>query len=404
MAFTEYRILRFSEHGPEYLSFDGQALHPAPEPREASRVPVLALLPDSLLFYHLPRALPTGSERERRAAVMLQMDHVFPHIKKPRQDEAAKPSKKGADDTQTEGAAAHAAPVQERGTVKTPEGALVGYFTHPALAAFWREHKELLSRASVVTSPFFLALTAAEAKGHKDWAYVSHAANGPHMLVAKSILAYVRGSEDKLTERAREALRENEHADGDLPLLHLESVLAAIDQAGVKPVKLRLPLTSFDESEDADPRTWARVLVAIGLVGLFFCAGQFMRWRAQAANANIWESAVSSAYGEVLGADPGADPYGKLLFRLDQLKGSQTRGVPIMRLLGLLTEASPPGFLVENISISGDTGSLRARIATYNDLDAMLSRLSESPSFSFTLEQASNTPEGVLANLKVTLR
>jgi type II secretory pathway component PulL len=117
-----------------------------------------------------------------------------------------------------------------------------------------------------------------------------------------------------------------------------------------------------------------------------------------------YETKIENLYESVLGEDPGKDPLGTLLYRLEQRRGGGQSGIDVMGLLAVLSEEAPPGFTVESLSYNGDSGGIRALTDSFDKLDAMLERLRANDEYEFTLEQATNTEDGVLMSLNFTLK
>ena len=113
---------------------------------------------------------------------------------------------------------------------------------------------------------------------------------------------------------------------------------------------------------------------------------------------------MRAEYKSALGSNLGTDPYGQLLFKLEQLKGSKLRGLDLIVLLRELSKAAPPDFRVDSVSVNNNSGNIRATVQDYNQLEAMLGALSAESGFTFTLEQATNTEEGIAIDIKVEQR
>ena len=300
MPKQSFYVLTFQDSQPEWGFFDGTGITPASRPDTASKVPVLALVPDSHFFFFLPKG---GAENDRnlKAAAKLQMQHLFPAV----------------------------APDQENGTVKT-NGSMLGFYSHPGFMAFWEAHEALLERVTVVTTPFFLAWSVAQAKKLPQWQWGRN--GSPRALFAHGELHYFLGDDAELAMRSA-ALE----LDAPPAPLELTTALADLETEQVRMSRLRLPLRRISSAQVGDPRAWIRAFVLIGLVGLLFGVGSMERWLGQAQHATQWKAAVAAQYARALGSDLGADPFGKLLFRLDQLKGTQVTGIDMRELLALLT-------------------------------------------------------------------
>ncbi len=153
-----------------------------------------------------------------------------------------------------------------------------------------------------------------------------------------------------------------------------------------------------------DPGRWGRAFLAITIAGLFFCVGEVGRYLRLQQELGAWDASINNAYTQALGADIGNDPYGRLLGRRDQLKGTKTQGLPLLELLETLSRASPQGFNIENLNLTGLSGSIRARIGTFNQLETMLATLQQEKIFAFTLDQAVNSTKDILITLRVEFK
>ncbi len=53
---------------------------------------------------------------------------------------------------------------------------------------------------------------------------------------------------------------------------------------------------------------------------MLFISGQYHRWQQSQVQADEWRNKLKETYVSALGPNPGSDPYGKILYKLDQLK------------------------------------------------------------------------------------
>lgn len=362
-------LLTFEEDRAVWKLFDGQSLAACEPPGAKADAPVAALIPDKFFFFFLPKAGGGKWEKGKREAVRLQMRYSFP------------PPVAGG----------------EQGVFKGPVGAMLGYFGHPDLKSFWETHREGLEQANVVTTPFLLAWTAAHMEKLEAWEWCFN--GGPCGLFAEDTLHYFAGSATELQARKSAFGLEQEPV-----ALALDGVLASLINHGIKWPKLGIPLQHVGSVGEGAPRKWALIFLAISLVGLLACFGEFMRWHAVSTRADQWEQALADQYSRVLGENPGSDPYGMLLYKLEQFKGSKTRGLDVLGLLEVMSRGAVEGFYVDSLNVSGDAGSVRARIANYAQLEQMLKNLNEDGRFAFTLEEAVNAEGGIDVTLKVELR
>ena len=286
---------------------------------------------------------------------------------------------------------------REHGVFKGSAGGMLGYYGHPDLKSFWETHREVLEQASVVTTLFLLAWTAAHLDGLQGWSWRPN--QGPCGLFFRDTLHYFTGDTAEL--QARESALEFEQ---EPIVLELEGVLATLVKRGVKWPKLGIPVQHVGSVEEGAPRKWVLIFLVISLVGLLACFGEFWRWHAVSSQEAQWEKALAGQYARVLGDDPGADPYGMLLYKLEQFKGSKAQGLDVLALLEVMSRGAVEGFSVDTLNVSGDAGTVRASIATYAQLEEMLKNLNADPRFAFTLEEAVNVESGIDVTLKVELR
>ncbi len=368
MASNAFYLVHFSGNKAEWGLFDGAELVPAEPPRSKSAAPVLALIPDRFFFFYRPKEVAAKSEKAIRAAIRMQMQYNFP------------------------------APVDEQaiGVFKTPAGEMLGYVCHNRLVEFWAEHKELFERANVVSTPFILAWCAARAEGLEAWLWKEN--GGPRVLYAGETLHYAAPSGEELQQRLQELAPDTEPEE-----LGWLRIISSLAQHNIKLAKLRIPLTQFGEEADVDPRRWAQVFVAVALIGLLFCAGELQRLLASQKRAEQWRTAVHEQLASVLGPDYGSDPYGKLLFRIDQLQGSQSQGLDVLDMLALISRAAPEDFKIASMTFNDTSGHFRAKLQDYAQLEQMMQKLQEQERYAFTLDQASNVSDGVQVVLRVEI-
>lgn len=369
MISKRFLLVRFKDDAPVWDEFDGQWLKPVSPPGSRSRLPILALLPDKFFFFYQPEGLNMRSERQLRAATLLQMGQLFP--------------------VQTEG--------QERGVMRPGgDGPVLGYVSHPGLTEFLKRWRPLLDKASVVATPFILAWHAAAAAKLTAWTWRDD--SGPTALFAHHRLFYLSGNGDDL--KARQDVLDLTHPP---KLLTLEGVLADVSASRSSLARLRLPLNLYAESE-ADSKPLVKALAVASLAGLLFCAGQYLRWSDIEAEARAVQGSLAAQYRQALGDKAGSDPYGQLLFRLSQAKGSQNKGVDVLELMETMSRAAAGALRVETFSITPEAGGVRGKIENYNQLEAFMKALGEQNSrYSFTLEQATTVNDGVQFSLRVGL-
>lgn len=341
---------------------------PASAPDPGSKQPILALVPDRYFFFFQPRGLAAGSEKKMKTAARLQVKHFFPE-----------PS-----------------PEQEFGLLSMGNSSILAYFGHPSLNEFWVKNGPLLTRANAVTTPFTLAYSVAKARKIEAWTW--QADSGPSALFAKGTLYWIQGNGDELENRVFRLGLEQAPVGLDLD----EAVKGLVD-SGLKWSKLRLPLKHLG-AQDTGSKKLVKAFVIITLAGVLFCLGQIARYVGVKSQVNKWDRATTQLYAQALGPDPGPDPYGQLLFKMDQIEGTQSSGVDVLGLLETLSRSAPPGFRVESLVVNQDSGTIQGQISDYNSLENFLEALADNGRFEFTLEQATNVSSGVSLSLRVQFK
>lgn len=362
---VRYHVVRFVNDRPVWEIFDGERLQPSQESRSRRSLPVLVFLPDHFFFFFLPDALQhQGAGRQRLAAARLQMEHMFPV------------SSNGHSDS---------------GVLAIGRDQWLGYYRHPALASFVERHKRILGRANAVTTPFFLAWNAASAAGVHEWAW-HNPWEATRALASGHGLDYFQGGDREWT------LRLERHAGKTVKQWLLPELLAAAPQVGWS--KLRLPMPALN-GEGADQKRLFRLGALVAALAVLFWLGQGLRLADQKRQVAQWEQATADMYGQLLAPPLGPDPYGRLLFRLNQLRAPVSEGLDALELLGLLSSAAPAGFRVESLALGANTGTIRAKLGDYEQLEALLKALEGHQRFDFSLDQATSADNEIFVTLRV---
>ncbi|MBG0775566.1 MAG: hypothetical protein H0S85_03935 [Desulfovibrionaceae bacterium] len=355
MNSNRFYLVRFPEGGPSWEFFDGLTVSECPPPPAGSKATVVALVPDGLLYFYQPKGLTAKGERSQRAAVRLQMQHFLP------------PAGDG----------------QEIAAFRGPSGKVLGLITRPGLRDFMEEHGDVFRRATLVTSAFLLAWSAAEARGVGAWTWGN--GSGPRALFAGGDLHYFTGGDEELAERVQAANLDESPAD-----LSWTDVLAALAQHKTRLGRLALPIGSLGGGAGLDASKARRLALVLGLVGLMFCFGEAARWWGARGELQVWRTALRQEYAKVLSDPNVADPYGKLLFRLDQMQNNAVEGVDVLALLTALSRHAPDGFMVKSLSLGTRNGRIEATAPDYAAVETMVAALAGVGGFTFTLDSASN--------------
>ncbi|WP_319763673.1 hypothetical protein [Maridesulfovibrio sp.] len=365
MAFKKIvYILSFKGNEHQWMMFDGKNLTDSEGPAEKNRHPVVALLPDPLFFFFKPRGVI--KPRHAKSATMMQMSYSFP--------------------------------VQEEEfRVLRPSGvAVLGYTRHDLLNRFLDRHREVLAKATVLTSEFVVCWRAAVAEGLSVWSWKGQ---GVRILAGGDDLTYFRGSDTEFTNRLNRL-----GLDGEPEQIGLEKACLVLTKKKVRWARLTLVggiRAGADKSITIDYKPYAVAAVLISILGLFFIAGQFHRMQHAQEQATLWRGKLKEVYVSALGPNHGSDPYGKILYKLDQLKsGGSSGGIDVLGLLAVLSESAPVGIEIEGFSLGADSGNIRGKVGSYAELDAMMEKLTANSEFNFVLEQANNIDGGIGISLR----
>lgn len=358
-------ILSFKGNEHQWMMFDGSSLSESDGPAEKNRHPVVALLPDPLFFFFKPRG--AIKSRHAKSATMMQMNYSFPVQE------------------------------QEFGVLRPSGTAVLGYAQHDLLGQFLDRHREVLENATVLTTEFTVCWRASVAEGLSVWSWKGQ---GTRILACGDELTYFRGGEDEFRSRF-----ERLGLDGDPELMTLAKACEIFAKKKVRWSRLNLVTGSrskSDKSVTIDYKPYAVAAVLVSLIGLFFLAGQFHRWQQSQQQAEEWRGKLKEVYVSALGPNPGSDPYGKILYKLDQLKsgGGDGGGIDVLGLLAVISDSAPVGIVVEGFSLGTDSGNVRGRVSSYEELDAMMEKLAANTQFNFVLEQANNIEGGISISLR----
>ena len=216
----------------------------------------------------------------------------------------------------------------------------------------------------------------------------------------RDALTYFRGTEDEFKSRF-----DRLGLDGNAENIDLESACRVLAEKKIRWARINLTTgkkTATDKSVLIDYKPFMVAAVLVTIIGLLFISGQYRRWQISKDKAHEWREKLREVYVTALGPNPGSDPYGKILYKLDQLKngGNQGNGVDVLGLLAVLSESAPVGIEIEGINLGADSGNIRAKVASYEEIDSMMEKLAASTTFNFVLEQANNIEGGVSISLR----
>ncbi len=364
-ALKHIYILSFTGQEHRWMLFDGTKLSESEGPGPKNKYPVVALLPDPLFFFFKPKGVTKS--RHAKSATLMQMNYSFPE--------------------------------QSTGfrVLRPSGGAVLGYTSHDLLHRFLDQHREVLSKVTVLTSEFAVCWRAAVAEGLSVWSWKGQ--GGVRILAAADELTYFRGNDEEFDNRFKRL-----KLDGEPEKIDLEKACKVFDEKKIRWARLNLHSggrSKEDKSTVLDFKPFITAAILTSIIGIFFIAGQYHRWQLSKDIAKEWRGKLQEVYVSALGPAPGSDPYGKILFKLDQLKsGGSSKGVDVVGLLAVLSESSPAGISIESLNLGADSGNIRGKVSTYDDLDSMMEKLSGASQFHFVLEQATNVKGGIDFSLR----
>lgn len=83
------------------------------------------------------------------------------------------------------------------------------------------------------------------------------------------------------------------------------------------------------------------------------------------------------------------------------MRGSSFDGVKATELLTLLSQAAPEGFVVTSISLGDSEAVVKAKAASYESVEVLMTTLQNDGRYRFVLDQATTGDAGVNLSLKV---
>jgi len=365
MALQRFYLLGFLEETSWELVENGR-LAPAEAPQKNNCEPIVALLPDDL-FYFTPAPGGRGS-RAGKATVRLYMQHSLPEL----------------------------LPEQHQGVVKIPGGVL-GFRSHPGLAAFLAEHRAELEGVSALYPESLLAVTAAHSEKLTRWTWTSR--HGITVAASEKGLHFFR-SDGQEADARLEAMDARDEARA----LTREDIYEILFRHNVRPARLHMPIKGLHSRTRTITGLSAKAVAAVAAMALLLCLGQAVRLYKANATAGPLQETLNAQYASVLGNDLGKDPFGRLLSRLEQAKHTKAQGLDLLQLLAALSKHAPKGFLLDEFNLTVSGGTLQGRIGSYEGLDGLIAALSTDEAFTFTLDKAESAAKMVTFNLSVRQR
>jgi len=155
---------------------------------------------------------------------------------------------------------------------------------------------------------------------------------------------------------------------------------------------------------EAEHRRYGRILVAVTVIGLLFCAGQGLRWWQEHRRASALEHAVQQLYRRALAGEPGKSPYGRLQFELGKLRAESAQRLDVVELLAALSRRAPEGVRVQSLSLASQSGVLTGTAASADDLERYKAALATEGAFVFTVQKADTLSAPVRFEIAVKVR
>lgn len=352
---------------PEWMSCDGQSLSKCPEPGKKDRLPVVAVLPENAFFHYAPTGLAVKNPRALKAGAKMQMAHFFPSGSKV------------------------AAQV-----LRPVEGRILGLFSGPRLEEIMKSHEQVLKKAVCATTIPVMAWTLAARQKLDAWIWKGQ--DGQACIFGPQGFTAAKLNDAEFEERKKELCQPAEAAQIDL-----DAICRAVSTGALPFSAIRIPFSFLDADEEINFKPLITVAAILTIIAIFAVTGEYMRARVKFQEAGQWRQAEKVLYSSVLGNDPGPDPYGRLLYRLDQIKNTNLGGVDILDLLATLSTQAPQSLKIDSMNLTEDGGIIRARIGSYADLENYLAGLEKNQAYRFTLNEATNTEGGVDLSIRVDL-
>jgi hypothetical protein len=361
----DFYLLTFVNDQPVWEQCTSGRTKKVDKPVKKSRLPILAVIPDRYFFFYLPRELRAKNRKTLLRAASLQLRHIFPAG-----DQEQSPE------------------VLDTGTH------ILGLFRSAELASFVDRHRDELSLAGCVTTPFLLGLAVTTQTDKPDW--IMQNTGDPAILVGRDKLEYFSGDHRELDQRVRI------HGPDPRPrAVQFEELTARLSKEPVSWNRFRITLPQL-ASGQGETGLILKSAMGLFIIGLLFCLGDFFKLRQVVQEKTKWEQELDILYVRALGPGYGPDPYGLLLYRADQAAGSSSPGLDFVDFLGRLSRAAPESLVVESMTLGMDSGTLRASLDSYEKMEKFLENLKQSQVYGFTLDQADSS--GGKVNLVMSFR
>jgi hypothetical protein len=360
-----FYLLRFEKDEPVWDLIAHNQLQRVDPPPAQTKLPILAVIPDRYFFFYLPRQIHNTQRKNMHQAAELQLKHLFP------------PS--NAD--------------EDRQLLDTGQE-ILGVFSGSKVQSFVHKNSELLTRASIVTTPFLIARALASPSDSITWSM--HNSEDPFLLCTVDTLHYLSDEVQEVDYRLQTIHSSRpEHLD-------FEDLVLQLATRSIPWSRLRIPLPELG-SKTNHVRSMFKAAAALLLIGLIFCAGEALKLRSAVQYKDQWLQSLDALYIQALGPDYGNDPYGLLLYQAQEAQGQDSNRLDFLDFLGRMSKVAPNSLEILDMSLNTDTGTIQAVVNSFEQMETFVRELQALDSYAFTLDQADSNEQGVQFTLQVTI-
>lgn len=164
------------------------------------------------------------------------------------------------------------------------------------------------------------------------------------------------------------------------------------DKKDLTQLSLRLSLGDNKKGHFGADDLSKRDLLFIALIYIFFIAAMFLKTIPIEKNINNYKNAINEQYKKAGIADK-LDPYGQLLFKVNQIKGQSSQGPSVLQTLSAIGDTFGEELTVETVTITRSEGSqspltlkMKGHIGNYQALEKGLIKLSKLISMKLTID------------------
>ncbi|MDZ7762787.1 MAG: hypothetical protein U5L00_21370 [Desulfovermiculus sp.] len=363
----KFYLLRFEQDQPIWELSAGNEFVPIEFPPPKNGLPILAVIPDRYFFFYLPGKQQGTRRKNLHQAVQLQIKHLFPPP----------------------------GPGEETQVLDTGQDVLAAFYG-PKLQSFVHRHRDLLTQANIVTTPFLMARALMYKVPTPSWSM--HNPGDPILLLTNNTVHSIFGNEQELERRMKTL-----HCDPPPVHLKLPELLLDLSHASIPWNRFRIQLPDVNNGPK-HPRIFFNAAIALLIVGFLFCCGELLNMRSAQRDKKQWEQTLDTLYTQTLGPEYGSDPYGLLLYRAEQFRDQENQGLDVLDFLGRLSQAAPQGLRIHGLSLGIDSGTVQASLDSYEFMDKFIQDLQSIQAYDFSLHQADSTEDRVQITLRVEIK